>query len=319
MTRPTLSVIVPCYNGRGFVADAVRSVLDQADDGVECVVVDDGSQDGSAGFVEETFGAGVTVIRQANAGAAAARNRGFAASTGELVVWLDADDLLAPGTLADRRRAFAADPGLEMLIGQSRIVNAATGAVVVEPRPPCGPDYLYAGLLSRRNLPSQLSITYRRAAAARAGLYDPRQVIAEDFVFWVRAVAQLRWRFTPEVHGIVRIGGGPSLSTGRGKLYFYDQVGRALHRLRPFLRAHTGSDAAWRRAFGVYAADYALLALRRGERGRAWRWATRAIGVAPLAVGPRAARYWLEAALPPAAYAFGRAGWGLIDRGHGGR
>jgi hypothetical protein len=308
VSLPTASVIVPCYNGRRFVADAVRSVLDQAAAGVECVIVDDGSKDGSPEFIEETFGPVVRVVRQKNAGAAAARNRGFAESTGELVIWLDADDTLAPGTLAGRRRAFADDSTLEMLVGQGRIVDVDTGEEEVSPQAPCGPDYLFRDLLNRRNLPHSNVLTFRRAAAARAGLYDTGLKIGEDFVFWVRAWATLRWRFVEEVQAIQRVGGFPSLSKSRGKFFFYDQVGEALHRVRPFLREHTGSDAAWRRAFAEYAADYALLHLNRGNRGRAWRWATRALAAAPLSpAGPRAARYWLAGSLPPDLYRLGQA------------
>jgi glycosyltransferase involved in cell wall biosynthesis len=277
MTLPTVAVIIPCYNGRSFVADAVRSVLDQADAGVDVVVVDDGSQDGSAEYLTETFGNAVRVIRQANAGAAAARNRGFAETRSDLVIWLDADDLLAPNTLTARRTRFAEDPTLEMLIGQSRIMNTATGEEQVEPRPPCESDYLFAGLLSRRNLPSQLSITYRRSGAERAGLYDTAQVIAEDFVFWVKAVSQLRWHFVEEVHGIVRMGGHPSLSSSKGKFYFYDQVGLALRRLRPYVALHARSELPWHRAYKLYCRDYALLCLKRGRRRGAAYWSVKAL------------------------------------------
>jgi glycosyltransferase involved in cell wall biosynthesis len=304
---PSLSVIIPCYNGWPLVGESVRSVLDQADGGVECVLVDDGSKDGSADKVAAAFGSRVRVVRKPNGGAASARNRGWDEATGDLLVWLDADDYLTSGSLAPRRRPFAEDPRLEMLVGRQVILNVDTGEETTAPAVAPPADYLHCGLLDRRDLPHSNLLTFRRSALTRVPRYDETLKIAEDFTFWVHAWALLRWRFLDHVLAVQRIGEFPSLSKSRGKLFFYDQVGLALRRVRPFLRAHTGSDWAWRQAYAEYAADYALLYLRRGDRSQTRRWAGRALSAAPRLVGPRAGRYLLEATLPTRVYALGRA------------
>src|SRR3954454_21989799 len=93
-TPPVVSVVIPCFNQRAYVADAIESVLGQTYDNIEVVVVDDGSDDGSAGVIRNYRD--VRYVRQGNAGLARARNAGLEASTGEFVIFLDADDWLLP-------------------------------------------------------------------------------------------------------------------------------------------------------------------------------------------------------------------------------
>ena len=88
---PTVSVVIPCYNGERFIAQALRSVLAQTYAVVEILVIDDGSKDDSARLAE-SFGPPVRVIRQPNQGESVARNRGIAEATGEWIAFLDADD-----------------------------------------------------------------------------------------------------------------------------------------------------------------------------------------------------------------------------------
>ena len=89
--RPLVSAIIPVYNGRPFLLGAVESVLRQTYPEVECIVVDDGSTDGSAELVESLDD--VRLIRQPRSGVSAARNRGAADATGDYLAFLDADDV----------------------------------------------------------------------------------------------------------------------------------------------------------------------------------------------------------------------------------
>jgi GT2 family glycosyltransferase/glycosyltransferase involved in cell wall biosynthesis len=94
---PRISVVIPCYNQGTFVRDAVASVFEQTMPDFEVVIVDDGSDDGvTPQLLAELRLERVQVITQENGGLSAARNRGIAASRGELVVTLDADDMLVP-------------------------------------------------------------------------------------------------------------------------------------------------------------------------------------------------------------------------------
>lgn len=90
-----ISVVIPVYNRANLLPATLRSLLAQSVPAGEILVVDDGSTDGSA-EVAESFGEPVRVIRQANAGPGAARNRGFAESRGEYIHFFDSDDLALP-------------------------------------------------------------------------------------------------------------------------------------------------------------------------------------------------------------------------------
>jgi glycosyltransferase involved in cell wall biosynthesis len=96
---PLISVIITCFNYGRYVGLAIRSALAQSYSNVEILVVNDGSTDDSADVIQQ-FADRVTVIDQPNQGSIPAYNRGFAASSGQLVVLLDADDLLRPDALA---------------------------------------------------------------------------------------------------------------------------------------------------------------------------------------------------------------------------
>ncbi|HBJ34691.1 MAG TPA: hypothetical protein DDZ51_08000 [Planctomycetaceae bacterium] len=89
---PSISVIIPAYNRAQLLPATLRSLIHQTVPADEIIVVDDGSTDGTA-EVAESFGNPVRVIRQANAGPGAARNRGFAESTGEFIHFFDSDDV----------------------------------------------------------------------------------------------------------------------------------------------------------------------------------------------------------------------------------
>ncbi|MFN0094906.1 MAG: glycosyltransferase family 2 protein [Dehalococcoidia bacterium] len=100
-----VSVIVPVYNGARYLGEALASVAAQTLPAYEVIVVDDGSTDES---LEVARAAGAVCLSQANAGPSVARNAGVAASSGELIAFLDADDRWLPGKLAAQVRALAA-------------------------------------------------------------------------------------------------------------------------------------------------------------------------------------------------------------------
>lgn len=112
--RPTMSVVVAAYNCAGTVRDAVESALGQTVAPLEVVVCDDGSTDGTAEVLAE-LGERITVVRQDNRGEAAAKNAAVAASRGEYVVVLDADDVFDPRRLEALGTFAMARPDLDIL------------------------------------------------------------------------------------------------------------------------------------------------------------------------------------------------------------
>ena len=119
--KPLVSILIPAYNAESFIADTLKSALEQTWPRKEIIVVDDGSKDQTLSVARQFASEEVSVVTQPNQGAAAARNKALSLSQGEFVQWLDADDLLAPDKIAlqmeeyerfgDRRTLFSSGWG----------------------------------------------------------------------------------------------------------------------------------------------------------------------------------------------------------------
>ncbi len=121
-SEPVISVVIPCFNSEKWLAEAINSVLSQSDDRVELVIVNDGSTDGTQG-VAESFGDKIVLINQANSGVSAARRNGVRRASGKYIKFLDSDDLLPDGALADLLEAADRFEG-EAIIGNGMAVTS---------------------------------------------------------------------------------------------------------------------------------------------------------------------------------------------------
>ncbi len=152
LAEPTVTAAIPVHDGEAYLAEAIESVLAQDRPCEQLVVVDNGSTDASAaiaaGYAE------VELVAEPRLGIGAARNAAVAAARGELIAFLDADDLWEPGKTARQLAALEADPGLAMVFGHVRqfvspdLAAAEAAALSV----PAGPQPgLYLGsMLARR-------------------------------------------------------------------------------------------------------------------------------------------------------------------------
>jgi glycosyltransferase involved in cell wall biosynthesis len=118
-----ISVVIPLYNKADTVERTVRSVLAQTLDDFELLVLDDGSTDGSLQVVQGIRDPRIRCVTQANAGVAAARNRGAELASHDLVAFLDADDLWEPDHLDNLARLHAAYPKAAMYATAYKVVG----------------------------------------------------------------------------------------------------------------------------------------------------------------------------------------------------
>ena len=118
---PLFSIIIPVYNVQNYLSACVKSVVEQPGPrDWECILVDDGSTDQSGAMCDALAAElpGLQVIHRENGGLAAARNTGLKAATGDWLLFLDSDDAMAPGLLAQLRGALAAHPDCDWFIGK---------------------------------------------------------------------------------------------------------------------------------------------------------------------------------------------------------
>ena len=105
--EPLVSILIPAFNAERWIADTIKSALEQTWPQKEIIVVDDGSTDHTPSIARQFVSKSVSVITQPNQGAASARNKALSICQGGYIQWLDADDLLAPSKIAKQMEALA--------------------------------------------------------------------------------------------------------------------------------------------------------------------------------------------------------------------
>lgn len=175
-----ISVLLPCYDAAPYLAEALRSAVTQGVALHEVIVVDDGSVDDSAA-VAERFGAGVRCVREEHRGIGAARNRALELATGDVIAFLDADDLWTPESLASRLALLEGDSSLEVVSGLVEQFISPELSPEVRAELLCPPGAQRGGTLG--------AMLVRRRAFERVGGFDSSLRVGETIDWIARARA----------------------------------------------------------------------------------------------------------------------------------
>lgn len=172
-----VSIIIPCYNKAPYIAETIESALSQTYPDIEIVVIDDGSTDDSASIINRYCSRGIKFIQQKNQGVCIARNNAIHQSTGEFIVPLDADDLLAPTYIQKCIEWFCDNSSTKLVYTLGEFFGDRTGAISI-------PPYDWNTLLWYSIIPA--TSMYRRADFDRIGGYNPNmQYALEDWDFYL--------------------------------------------------------------------------------------------------------------------------------------
>jgi glycosyltransferase involved in cell wall biosynthesis len=211
MTAPLVSVVMPVYNGRAFLAQAVESVLAQTCQSIELIAVDDGSSDGSADLLA-AYGPPVQVVRQANAGVSAARNAGIKHAAGKFIAFLDQDDWWLPAKVARQVAFFQSDPRIGLVHTAVSYYDEAIRHEVAPQDPKARPERMtgdcYESLLLGNPLVNS-SAMVRRSAVDHVGGLDvniPGNTV-QDYDLWLRIAKLYRLAYLPEKVTVFRLHG----------------------------------------------------------------------------------------------------------------
>jgi GT2 family glycosyltransferase len=198
---PRVSIVLPVYNHRRFLPQAIASVLGQRFGSFELIIVNDGSTDGTREFLEELRDPRIRVLHQDNRRLPSALNAGFAAARGELLTWISADNHCAPmflpalvGALDQHPEAGFAYSAFAWIDEHDRITGVHRDQEVS-----------YRSLLKQN--PGIAAFMYRRACQEVVGLYDPALDGAEDWDMWLRIAEQWPAVYVPEILYYYRLHG----------------------------------------------------------------------------------------------------------------
>ena len=212
-----LSVIIPTWNRAHLVCDAINSALNQRPGQVEVIVVDDASGDNTAELITRSYGDWVRLLRlSSRRGAGAARNAGVAAAGGELVAFLDSDDIWLPGKLDAELAVLEKFPGAEAVLSDSQnffehetdspsrfAINGLLAATGGEARWANECDWLWT---NSTNAVQTCSVTVRRDALSRIGtkLFAEDLDCCEDWEFQMHVCHKCRVVALPKILAHVR-------------------------------------------------------------------------------------------------------------------
>jgi glycosyltransferase involved in cell wall biosynthesis len=195
-----ISVVIPTYNYGRFIAEAIESVLRQTRAADEIIVVDDGSTDDTEAVVA-AFGDKVRYIRQENAGVCAARNRGVWESSGDVIAFLDADDIWHAEKIEKQLEKFAADGEIGLVHCGMREFDSETGETLRLHAEGMGGDVADELLLWERTaiIGCGTAVMVSRKAFDEAGGFDTRLKVSEDWDLCYRIARRYKVGFVPEV------------------------------------------------------------------------------------------------------------------------
>ena len=212
---PHVTAVLPVFNRAATVGVAIASVLAQSHDRVDVVVVDDGSTDGS-GNIARGFGDRVTVLRQERAGPYVARNRALRAAQGDLVAFIDSDDLWLPDRLA-RQLPLLDPPEVGLVYGDTSHVDAGgrqlgtRSFAVTPPRRGRVLEHFAWGVF----VPT-ITVLARRACFEVTGLFPESQPVSGDALKWFQIARHYELDFVDAVVARYTVHpGGTSSDLGR--------------------------------------------------------------------------------------------------------
>ena len=174
---PILSVIIPVYNGEKYLAASIRSVLDLGYEAMEVIVVDDGSADATA-EIAGSFTKRVRYLFQPNKGPGAARNRGLQLARGDVIGFLDADDLWTPNIITRGLGSLISCPEADIVQGHVQEITRSATDTTGMTYEYCSRPYPYINIGSA---------IYRKTVFDKVGGFDETMRFCEDYDWFLRA------------------------------------------------------------------------------------------------------------------------------------
>lgn len=228
---PSVSVVIPAYNAAAFIEEALHSAESQTYPIHEIIVVDDGSTDRTVECVRRYGSPKIRLICRANGGSASARNAGIRAASGELVAFLDADDLWAPEKTAKQVERLEEAQASLVYCGKTWIGENGQALPNRDPQTSYPEGDVLPDLIRGNYITSTSCVLARREALMELGGFDEAEDVkgAEDHELWLRMALEHRMAAVPEELVLYRRHEG-NITNNRPK--YYTSAVLALDRIR---------------------------------------------------------------------------------------
>jgi len=205
MTRPEISVVMPVYNVEDYVEAAVESVLSQTFENLELLIIDDGGSDGSIDLCRALGDSRVRIISQKNRGLAGARNTGIRYARGEIIAFLDSDDLWHPQKLSRHLAHLRQNPEVGVSYSGAKLIDERGIAIGIAQQPKLkgveSRDIFQRNPVSNGSTPVIRRAVFdeiARPSPLHMGedeWFDEHLRQSEDIDCWLRIALQTRWKF----------------------------------------------------------------------------------------------------------------------------
>ncbi len=192
-----VSVVIPAYNAMRFLPQAVESALAQTWRDFELLVVDDGSSDNTGEWAAQHHDGRVRLIRQANQGAATARNTGILEAKGEYIAFLDADDLWEPTKLEKQVMRLEAQPEVGLVHTAIRYIDE-NGREINRVLGTQGDGDVWKEVVVHNPVRCGSTPLVRRECFEKVGVFDPGLSFSEDWDMWIRISAHYHFAVLSE-------------------------------------------------------------------------------------------------------------------------
>ena len=200
-----LSIVVPSYNRHRFLGACLKSILSQAFEDFELIVIDDGSRDGTDEFLRRIKDPRLVHIRQAHRGELAATNLGLRAARGSLITWVHSDDVLPPGSLARRVAALRHAPRVGFCHGDINLIDQRGRVMSRLPAVNWNAGRVFRDYLRPDTerpvlyMVHHTTMMFRRSLLERIGFFDETLPCAGDLDWMLRALRSVTMTKVPGI------------------------------------------------------------------------------------------------------------------------
>jgi|GEM_PF-563934 len=251
--RPCISIITPSYNQGQFIEETIRSVLSQNYPNLEYVVIDGASTDNTVSILQKYSGSLIWISEPDN-GQTDAINKGLRMSTGEIVAYLNSDDVYNEGTFKKIVDVFESNPDIDMVYGD--IIHIDQDSSFIET---CRADNfnLQKYLMGMFYIP-QPTVFFRKKVIDNIGYFDDSLHLAMDYDYWLRIIMYFKTMYIPDTLAMARI-----YKDAKSSRLDYRYLDERIYILKKMFRDHPDLDYDKQKLFAYTFFMGALTSLRK--------------------------------------------------------